>query len=167
MAEPKLVPGTLYIDRDQDLRTGKWGAYVKIGIVRNEKDASTRNKEHQTGNPRKIHILHELAAPMVENLETRLHHYFAEHWVFGEWFLMDDAFVTTHVLPKAAEIIAGQKIYQPAFEAKKSLKNTLSDGSTRQPTPEELALGVSYALVKERVDRAKAKKEILRGVSLR
>jgi hypothetical protein len=40
MAEPKLVRGTLYIDRDQDLRTGEWSPYIKVGIVRNDKEAS-------------------------------------------------------------------------------------------------------------------------------
>lgn len=163
MAEPKLVRGTLYIDRDQDLRTGEWGPYIKIGIVRNDKEASARNKEHQTGNPRKIHILHELPAPMVENLETRLHHFFAQHWVFGEWFLMDNEFIETHVLPKAYEIIKQQEETMAAFSAKQRLKDTLSDGTVREPTPSEVALGESYKMAKERFDRATAMKEVLRS----
>jgi len=42
MTEPKLTPGTLYIDRDQDVLSGEWGQYVKIGIVRNDKEASIK-----------------------------------------------------------------------------------------------------------------------------
>ena len=58
MAEPTLTPGTLYIDRDRDVLTGEWGRYIKIGIVRNEREASRRSKEHQTGNPRRIHVVY-------------------------------------------------------------------------------------------------------------
>ena len=166
MAEPKLVPGTLYIDRDQDLRTGAWGAYVKIGIVRNEKEASDRTKEHQTGNPRRIHILHEVPAPMVENLETRLHHWFAERWVIGEWFEMDEGFVTSQVIPKALEIIETQVASHGAFENKKALTNIESDGVVREATEAETALGTGFAASKARVDAAKAKKEILRALIL-
>jgi len=166
MAEPKLVPGTLYIDRDQDLRTGAWGSYVKIGIVRNEKEASERTKEHQTGNPRRIHILHEMPAPMVENLETRLHHWFAEHWVIGEWFDMDEEFVTAQVIPKALEIIESQVASQGAFESKKALTNLESDGLVRDPTAIETGFGTDYAASKTRVDAAKARKEILRALIL-
>ena len=166
MAEPKLVPGTLYIDRDQDLRSGAWGSYVKIGIVRNEKEASDRTKEHQTGNPRRIHILHELPAPMVENLETRLHHWFAERWVIGEWFEMDEDFVTSQVIPKALEIIETQAASQGAFENKKALANIESDGVIRTPSASETALGTEFTTSKARVDAAKAKKEILRALIL-
>ena len=90
MTEPKLTPGTLYIDRDQDVLSGEWGQYVKIGIVRNDKEASIRNKEHQTGNPRRIHVIFSAESPMVEHLETYLHHIFASRRVLGEWFLLDD-----------------------------------------------------------------------------
>ena len=166
MAEPKLVPGTLYIDRDQDLRTGAWGAYVKIGIVRNEKEASDRTKEHQTGNPRRIHILHEVPAPMVENLETRLHHWFAERWVIGEWFDMDEDFVNSQVIPKALEMIETQVDSHGAFENKKALTNIESDGVVREATEAETTLGAEYAASKARVDAAKAKKEILRALIL-
>ena len=163
MAEPKLVPGTLYIDRDRDFRTEEWGRYVKIGIVRNQKEASARNKEHQTGNPRKIHILHQLAAPMVEDLETRLHHWFAEHWVHGEWFLMDDEFVEEHVLPAAVAIIDAQNESLVAFETKAALTNSPSDGTVRAATEDETALAEEYALTKTRLERATAAKELLRS----
>ena len=33
-----------------DFRTGNWGEYVKIGIVRGDRNAADRNLEHQTGN---------------------------------------------------------------------------------------------------------------------
>ena len=72
MADLKLVNGTLYINRDRDYRTGAWGPYVKIGIVRDEREAKVRAKEHQTGNPREVVATHQFRAPMVEALETQL-----------------------------------------------------------------------------------------------
>ena len=39
MTKPKLTPVTLYIYRDQDVLSGEKRQYVKIGIVRNDKEA--------------------------------------------------------------------------------------------------------------------------------
>ena len=44
MAVPTLTAGTLYIDRDRDVRTGEWGPYVKIGIVRDGKTPDNESK---------------------------------------------------------------------------------------------------------------------------
>ena len=75
MAVPTLTAGTLYIDRDRDVRTGEWGPYVKIGIVRDGKTPEQRVKELQTGNPRRVHTIKTYSSPMVESLETRLHQF--------------------------------------------------------------------------------------------
>jgi len=96
MTEPKLTPGTLYIDRDQDVLSGEWEQYVKIGIVRNDKEASIRNKEHQTGNPRRIHVIFSAESPMVEHIEIYLHHICVYQRVLRQWFLLDHNAVQTH-----------------------------------------------------------------------
>ena len=96
MAVPTLTAGTLYIDRDRDVRTGEWGPYVKIGIVRDGKTPEQRVKELQT-NPRRVHTIKTYSSPMVESLETRLHHNFATMWVRGEWFEMDENFVNNEL----------------------------------------------------------------------
>ena len=110
MAIPKFTEGTLYIDRDQDVRNESWGPYVKIGIVRDGKTPEQRVKELQTGNPRKVHTIKEYnSVPMVESLETRIHHNFADRWVRGEWFEMDDNFVENELDQEIVSYISEQK----------------------------------------------------------
>ena len=116
MTEPKLTPGTLYIDRDRDVLSGEWGQYVKIGIVRNDKEADLRNKEHQTGNPRHIYMIYSAESPMVQHLETQLHHRFATRRILSEWFQLDENAVKTVVIPLAEEIIQEQKGALEAFK---------------------------------------------------
>lgn len=137
MAKPVLVPGTLYINRDRDYRSGEWGPYVKIGIVRNTREAASRNKEHQTGNPREVVTLKAMEAPMVEHLETQLHHRFATRWLAGEWFEMDDAFVKKMLVPSAIALIDEQKAALDDFRNQHELKDVASSGRTRAATAEE------------------------------
>ena len=157
MADPKLTPGTLYIDRDQDLLSGDWGQYIKIGIVRNDKEAALRNKEHQTGNPRLIHVMHAFESTMVEDLETQLHHIFAPHRVLGEWFLLDDQAVASRVIPEAKRIIAEQHRCLGAFQSKAKLKTIESTGIVRAPAPEEIQLHSLVVKAKHELDIKQAK----------
>ena len=164
MADPKLTPGTLYIDRDQDLLSGDWGQYIKIGIVRNDKEASIRNKEHQTGNPRQIHVIFSVESPMVEDLETQLHHIFAPHRVLGEWFLLDDQAVASRVIPEAKRIIAEQHRCLGAFQSKAKLKTIESTGIVRAPTPEEIQLHSLVVKAKHELVIKQAKLDTNKGM---
>ena len=128
---------------------GAWGPYVKLGIVRNERQAEERNSEHQTGNPRQVVTLHQFRAPMVENLETQLHHRFAPLCVSGEWFEMDDAFLAAEVLPLVDSIIQEQANAADYFEGKAQLKNVVSSGIIRPPTDEEKAVWQAAVSAKE------------------
>lgn len=80
------VEGTLYFMVEEDRFTGDSSNYVKIGIVSGERDVAKREREHQTGNPRKIVSHHKVQSQGVQMLETFLHNYFAEDRVKGEWF---------------------------------------------------------------------------------
>jgi hypothetical protein len=81
------VPGTLYIMQETDYLTGEKFDYYKIGIVRGEKDVAAREKEHSTGNPRRIASVKDILSPAVQKLETRLHNEYARQRVSsGEWF---------------------------------------------------------------------------------
>jgi hypothetical protein len=159
---PKLTEGELYIMGDRDFRTGEPGPYVKIGIVRNEKESSARQSQHQTGNPREIVILATAKSPMVESLETHLHHHFAERWVHGEWFDMDEAFVHKEVMPLVATLIAEQEEDRPMFEAQESLKGKVSSGNSRAPTPQEQALHAAFCDAKRLADRLEADQTVLK-----
>jgi len=161
MADPKLTEGTLYINRDRDFRTVKWGEYVKIGIVRGDRNAADRNLEHQTGNPREILTIHELFSPMVEHLETQLHHRFSSCWVHGEWFEIDDETVDNLVLKEASKIIAQQNESLQDFRAKIELKDTLSTDSVRAPNNEEQQVAKLCFDAREALTIASAKKDII------
>jgi len=163
MTEPKLTPGTLYIDRDQDVLTGEWGLYVKIGIVRNNKEASTRNKEHQTGNPRRIHVIFSAESPMVEHLETYLHHTFAFKRVLGEWFLLDDEAVQTQVIPIAKTVIEKQHASLKFFKQKEANKSIASSGISRAPSDSELVLHQQTINAKNSLVILKAKQNIIKN----
>ena len=54
-----LKSGHLYFINEQDVRTGEKSNYYKIGIVYDDKgrDSTDRLLEHQTGNPRQLHIV--------------------------------------------------------------------------------------------------------------
>ena len=161
MADPKLTEGTLYINRDRDFRTGNWGEYVKIGIVRGDRNAADRNLEHQTGNAREILTIHELFSPMVEHLETQLHHRFASYWVHGEWFEMDNETVENLVLKEANKIIAEQNESLQDFQAKIELKDTLSTDAVRSPSNEEQQVAKLCFDAREALTIASAKKDII------
>lgn len=84
---PFHKPGTLYIMHEIDYLDGSTFDYYKIGIVRGEREAADREKDHRTGNPRQIVTKYELASNQVQRLETMLHNQFAIHRVSsGEWF---------------------------------------------------------------------------------
>ena len=162
MTLPKFTEGTLYIDRDQDVRTGDWGSYVKIGIVREGKTPEQRVRELQTGNPRRVHTIKTYLSPMVENLETRLHHHFAEYWVRGEWFDMDDNFVDNELHETIQEYITEQEENIDNHKQRVDLNSTASNGQIRDPEDIEVDLHTEYIAVKTRNDVANAEAQILK-----
>lgn len=106
----KNTSGTLYFMQETDYLTGEKFDYVKIGIVRGDKEVNGREKAHRTGNPRNITTVKELQMPDVQRLETHLHNQFAIHRVSsGEWFyLPGDLFekVFEVAVARHAELVA-------------------------------------------------------------
>ena len=163
MAVPTLTAGTLYIDRDRDVRTGEWGPYVKIGIVRDGKTPEERVKQLQTGNPRRVHTINTYFSPMVESLETRLHHNFAAMWVRGEWFEMDENFVNNELDQHIRTYIEEQNEVIEYHRQREELKSTESNGTVREPTEDEKELHAKYIKVKCRNDVLNAQSQILKA----
>jgi len=164
MAIPKFTEGTLYIDRDKDVRADSWGPYVKIGIVMDGKTPEQRVRELQTGNPRKVHTIKEYnSVPMVESLETRIHHNFADRWVRGEWFEMDDEFVENELNREIGSYISEQKGFIDFHKKRVELKSLSSNGTIREPTSSELKLHQEYIDVKIRNDELEAKSLIIQA----
>jgi hypothetical protein len=106
----KDTSGTLYFMQETDHLTGEKFDYIKIGIVRGDKEVNGREKAHRTGNPRNITTVKELQMPDVQRLETHLHNQFAVHRVSsGEWFyLPGDLFgkVFEAAVARHAELVA-------------------------------------------------------------
>lgn len=163
MAIPTFTEGTLYIDRDRDVRNESWGPYVKIGIVRDGKTPEQRVKELQTGNPRRVHTIKTYFSPMVENLETRLHHNFANRWVRGEWFEMDDGFIENELDREINTYISEQKEFIDFHKKRVELKSLASNGTIREPTSDEVNLHQEYIETKIRNDELKAKSLVIQA----
>jgi hypothetical protein len=108
MAKITLKKGSLYLLREQDYLSGNVSRYVKIGLVRDDKETAERIAEHQTGNPRAIFDYKTLESPLVEHLETQLHYRFADKWVTGEWFDLTEKEIKL-VIKEAENIIEEQK----------------------------------------------------------
>lgn len=138
MPDPKLVAGTLYLNRDRDYRSGEWGPYVKIGIVRNAREAQERIREHQTGNPRQVICLREFQAPMVESLETQIHHRFSEYWTSGEWFCLDPTAVDKRLVPEIEGLVAEQNHALSDLQEKARQKQIESNGVCSPPSQQDL-----------------------------
>ena len=62
-----LTPGEIYFLGEKDLKTGENSPFVKIGLVRENESRGTadRLKDHQTGNPRLLHIVKIVKTPLV------------------------------------------------------------------------------------------------------
>lgn len=85
----KFLPGTLYFMQETDYLSGETFEYYKIGIVRGKRDVEDREKDHKTGNPRRIASIKDIESPAVQRLETHLHNTLAKHRVSsGEWFYL-------------------------------------------------------------------------------
>jgi hypothetical protein len=92
VASKELVAGTLYFMKETDYLTGETFDYVKIGIVKGEKEVAAREKDHRTGNPRRISSVKDIATPAVQKLETHLHNLYARNRVSsGEWFYLSSS----------------------------------------------------------------------------
>ena len=73
-----IVPGYIYFIRERDFLTNQDGGYVKIGLTREERPVSARLSDHETANPREEYSEWDIQVPMVDKLETYMHHYFVE-----------------------------------------------------------------------------------------
>ena len=155
-----LVPGYIYFIRERDFLTNQVGGYVKIGLTREERPVSARLSDHKTANPREEYSEWDIQVPMVDKLETYMHHYFAEHRITGEWFEMDNSEVMSLAIPIVQQVLAEQAVTKPLLLNKDILKATVSNGNVRAPTPAESAMHQAYITADEGLKISKALYEI-------
>ncbi len=135
----KLTPGELYFVRETDVLTNEVSNYVKIGLVREEEGRSSqdRTSEHQTGNPRTLHVDTVIKSPAISEIEKIMHNLLAENRISGEWFNFTPAEL------KGAIALAQQLASEALANAEKfaiaeSFKNKVSQKSLITPTPDIL-----------------------------
>jgi len=163
MSKASMTPGELYINRDRDFKTGEWGPYVKIGIVRKDRKSKDRASEHQTGNPREVVLLHTFISPMVDRLETLLHNIYSVRRVSGEWFEMSEEFVDGILIPKIDELIIEQKLEVVNFIAKGENSKLESNGKSKDTTLEDMKLYNIYSNLSINRQVLEAEIEIIRA----
>lgn len=144
----KTTPGQIYFLKEKDYLTGEEGPYVKIGLVRDDKETEKRIKEHQTGNPRKIYDHATLSMRFVEHAETLLHYLFGEHWVTGEWFKMTEEQIE-QAIGDCERINAEQLAIEEAYLASIELKTQLSNGEVLPAQPSDKAVHEKAVQLKE------------------
>ena len=149
-----LTTGELYFIGETDLLTKKETSYVKIGLVRelNDRTSKARASEHQTGNPRQLHVAKVVKAHAISEVENIIHKLYAPHRINGEWFHF-----TTSELKAAistAEALANEIGSNIAFfrQAEK-WKGELSTEKILKPTAVILRTYGEYQTAQVRITR--------------
>ena len=132
-----LTSGEIYFIGEFDLKSGQRTEYVKIGIVRHgakeDRTSQDRLLEHQTGNPRRLEIIHTITTDAVEAIETNLHYRFARHRVYGEWMRLDSKLLEE--AKSEAESLRDQlATHVETFRRADDLKNHISTEGKLAPT---------------------------------
>ncbi|MAG04563.1 MAG: hypothetical protein CL406_08155 [Acidimicrobiaceae bacterium] len=153
----KITPGELYFVGEEDLIDGTLTPLVKIGLVRENEDRTSeeRAREHQTGNPRHLRVLHVQPSPAVREIEKVLHAEFAPSRIGGEWFHLPGAELEM-AIERATVYIEEAKESWPALQASEDLKAKTSNGQSL--TPDAATLGLHRRLLDVRKQQDAAKK---------
>ena len=140
-----LKPGELYFINEQDIRTGERSNYYKIGIVyaHKRRDSTNRLLEHQTGNPRQLHIVETMNIQGVRAVEINLHHLFARHRAKGEWMWFSEAELQA-AISKAKQLASEMPDFIKDVEKSEELEHMLSNGIVLPATDEAKQL---YAII--------------------
>ena len=135
----KLTPGELYFVRETDVLTNEISNYVKIGLVREEESRTSQDRalEHQTGNPRRLHVDTVVKSPAISEIENIMHHLLAENRISGEWFNFTPAELA-EAISIAQDLADEANANVGKFAIADSFKNKVSQKSLIQPTPEIL-----------------------------
>ena len=124
-----LSSGEIYFIGEYDVKSDARSEYFKIGIVRHggkdNRNSLDRLLEHQTGNPRRLEIVHVIEADAVEGIETSLHHMFSPHRVYGEWLKLDKK-LFGEVVTQAEQLKLDMAQYKSKFEAIDELEDIVS-----------------------------------------
>jgi len=156
MVAKSLSGGELYFVGEKDPKTGQDTSFVKIGIVRDNDARGTdhRVKEHQTGNPRRLHVVKVISTPVVERIETILHGMYAPHRLSGEWFSFD-AEKRNAAIASASLLAKQAKRAADAINQAEALKKSVSKQQSILPLTQHKKLHSSIVALRSQVSACK------------
>jgi hypothetical protein len=131
-----LTAGELYFIRETDLRTTSQTDYVKIGLVKEvgDRTSEARAYEHQTGNPRQLHVVTVVKSHAISEVENIMHKLYAPWRVYGEWFFFKPAELKSAI--KTAQELADEIASNVGnFQAVERYKKRVSTSKVLKPTP--------------------------------
>ncbi len=148
-----LTPGEIYFIQEIDPVTKKFTSYVKVGLVREVegRDSASRLDEHQTGNPRTLHLHKVVKTTAVAAVEGLLHGLYAPYRVHGEWFDFDNKTLTS-CINRAEELAKEAKANLKYFEKAESLKGVLSTKPAKKATSKAEDFFTDYKAAKFALD---------------
>lgn len=114
-------PGEIYFVRENILGTNDLSSFVKIGLVADQRTSAERLKEHQTGNPRRLHNQAVIETPAVHRVEAMLHRIYAPHRVSGEWFDFKDEAQILEVIENVKTLSGEVAKVVPIFDEAETL----------------------------------------------
>lgn len=149
-----LTPGELYFIGETDLLTMKETPYVKIGLVKEigDRTSDARAAEHQTGNPRRLHVAKVVKTHAVSEVENIVHKLYAPSRISGEWFHFTPSEFKAAIA--TAESLSGEiGANLDSFRRAAKLKDELSSEKVLKPTAAVLKTYDEYQRAQVRITR--------------
>jgi hypothetical protein len=140
--------GEIYFVRE---KAGEgYSPHVKIGLVHAPRVSLNRLPEHQTGNPRILHIDRSqvVKTDAVDRVEAQLHKIFAPKRVSGEWFELPSDSDLSEAVERARELANEVSLLIPIF-------NTADELSLMESTEEVIPASEEALSLSSEIARAK------------
>jgi len=144
-------PGEIYFVRENILGTNDLSSFVKIGLVADQRSSAERLKEHQTGNPRRLHNQAVIETPAVHRVEAMLHRIYAPHRVSGEWFDFKDEAQILEVIENVKTLSGEVAKVVPIFDEAEALATKPSGDALIASTAEIQAIADRWAVASAKV----------------
>ena len=165
----ETTKGEIYFIREME--SGRFTAHTKIGLIGDKKDRSSadRMSEHQTGNPRKLVVLHVVVTDCVRAVETYMHRKYASLRGLGEWFQLDERSLA-EAISFCEQLAARFAMEVEVLDKSKALSDQVSIGVVGDASAEASQwfkkLVSSSALIRECDSLEKKYKEVIRDAEL-
>ena len=145
--------GEIYFVREFESGSKSLSPFVKIGLVASPRVSEERLLEHQTGNPRQLHIPdgHVIATEAVAMVEAQLHRRFGKFRVGGEWFRFGSDQELSEAIASSRELALEAESLIPVLREAERMALLPSTGELIPATDEILEEANRLALSKEQL----------------